>query len=135
VVRQSEWTKMAKFALVGVLNTGVDFAVFAMLALALHVPVMGAQTLAYGAGVLNSYVWNRVWTFRAVGRPQAAEWWRFAAVQAASFGLATAVLLLLARGAGWHPAAAKTVSLAASLTLNYAGSRLWVFRVPSKIMD
>lgn len=125
---------MAKFALVGVLNTGVDFAVFAVLALALRVPVPGAHALAYGAGVLNSYVWNRFWTFRAAGRPHAAEWWRFAAVQAVSFGCATAVLLLLAQGGGWHPVAAKAVSIAASLALNYAGSRWWVFRAQPKNM-
>jgi len=131
-----EWRRMTKFALVGVLNTGVDFAVFALLALAAGVPVLWAQVLSYGAGVVNSYIWNRRWTFQVTRRPHSGEWLRFAANQAAAFAAATAVLLLLAEKAEWPPLWAKAVSVAASLAVGYAGSRFWVFRLrPKKSID
>jgi len=127
-----EWRRMTKFALVGVLNTGVDFAVFALLALAAGVPALWAQVVSYGAGMVNSYIWNRRWTFQVTRRPHPGEWLRFGAIQAAAFAAATAVLLLLAEGAGWPPLWAKAVSIAASLAAGYAGSRLWVFRLQAK---
>jgi len=49
------------------MNTVVDFAVFALLA-AGGLSVLLAQWLAYGCGVLNSYLWNRRWTFRVKGK-------------------------------------------------------------------
>lgn len=127
-----EWRRMTKFALVGALNTGVDFVVFALLALAAGVPALWAQFFSYGAGVMNSYLWNRRWTFQVTRRPHSGEWLRFAANQAAAFAAATAVLLLLAEGAGWPPLWAKAVSIAASLAVGYAGSRFWVFRLRTK---
>lgn len=52
------------FGLVGVLNTAVDFVVYWAL-LQLSVYYIVANVLSYGAGMLNSYVWNKYLTFRS----------------------------------------------------------------------
>ncbi len=117
---------MAKYALVGGLNTGVDFAVFCALAYGLGAPSAGAQVVSYLAGTANSYLLNRCWTFRVRGHKSSAEMVRFVLVNAASFAAATAVLLGLER-MGLETAAAKAISVFVSLALNYAGYRLWVF--------
>lgn len=124
--------KMAKFALVGVLNTGVDFAVFIVLVYGLGVSTIGAQTASYGCGIANSYWLNRKWTFRAAGNGSWMDVLRFVLVNAVSFAAATAVLLALEQGAGWPSAAAKIASILISMAVNYAGSRYWVFRSASR---
>ncbi|TJY39783.1 GtrA family protein [Cohnella pontilimi] len=124
-----EQIRMAKFALVGVLNTGVDFAVFMLLVYTFGVPSAGAQVASFSCGIANSYWWNRKWTFRAAGKVNGRELLRFVAVNGLSLACATAVLLGLQHGLGWSPAAAKAVSILASLAVNYAGSRFWVFRM------
>jgi len=123
-----EWRKMAKFAFVGVLNTGVDFALFAALVYGAGAPSALAQTISYFCAFLNSYAWNRRWTFQAAGRSDAREWLRFAAVNGLSYLSTTAVLLGLQKGWDWNPLAAKAASIVVSLAVNYSGSRLWVFR-------
>ncbi|GIO11124.1 putative membrane protein YngA [Cohnella xylanilytica] len=123
-----EWRKMAKFALVGAMNTGVDFAVFAALVYGLEAKAIAAQPVSYLCGFLNSYLWNRSWTFKSGKRASASELIRFGAVNLLSFALATAVLLGLEQGLGWNALAGKAASILASLAANYAGSRLWVFR-------
>ncbi|MBB6732503.1 GtrA family protein [Cohnella zeiphila] len=123
-----EWRKMAKFAFVGAMNTGVDFAVFAALVYGFGASTGWAQTVSYLCGFLNSYVWNRSWTFRTAGRIDVRELTRFGAVNALSFLLATAALLGLQKGLDWSPLAAKAASIVVSLAVNYVGSRLWVFR-------
>ena len=126
MLRLSEMLKMAKYALVGGLNTGVDFAVFCALVYGLGMPSAGAQAIAYLTGTANSYLLNRYWTFGVRGHKSAAEMVRFVAVNVVSFAAATAALLGL-EYAGLESALAKAISVFVSLALNYAGYRLWVF--------
>lgn len=126
-MRSRERIRMAKFALVGALNTGVDFAVFVLLIYGFGCVPWLAQTLSYGCGVANSYWLNRRWTFRLHGRIRWHEPVRFAVVNGVSFLSATAVLLILHHELGWLPWIAKVASIAASMIVNYAGSRYWVF--------
>ncbi|RUS45965.1 GtrA family protein [Cohnella sp. AR92] len=118
----------AKFATVGAMNTAVDFVVFAVLVYGVDAVTALAQTISYLCGFLNSYLWNRKWTFRSEKRASAKEIGQFAAVNAFSFLLSMAVLLGLEKGLGWNPLAGKLASIVASLAVNYAGSKLWVFR-------
>lgn len=132
MLRLSETIKMAKFALVGGLNTGVDFAVFTILVYAIGLPVWLSQLLAYSCGVLNSFILNRNWTFQAKSQSSPAAFFKFIAVNLFSFGAATGVLLLLQESANWSPLLAKLVSVSASLAVNYVGTRWWVFRKSSE---
>ena len=61
-VKKTAW-QIVKFAIVGVLNTLVDFAVFQTLNLLLGW-VYVAQVIGYSCGIINSYLWNSNWTFR-----------------------------------------------------------------------
>lgn len=59
----NKWLPLIKFALVGVVNTLIDFAVYALLT-TIGVNYILAQWISYSAGILNSYVMNRKWTFK-----------------------------------------------------------------------
>ncbi|MFC5405591.1 GtrA family protein [Cohnella soli] len=127
MLRLSEFKKMAKYAFVGGLNTGVDFAVFVTLVYAAGFGSAFAQTISYAAGVVNSYLLNRYWTFQVKTKRSYKEIARFVAINILSFAAATAVLLGL-ESLGAESAVAKLVSVGISLGVNYAGYRLWVFR-------
>jgi putative flippase GtrA len=67
--------EFSKFAVVGVLNSGVDFGILNLLILITGV-VSGVGFLAFKSvsvtlGVINSYLWNKYWTFDAVKSPEA----------------------------------------------------------------
>src|SRR5438105_7482605 len=53
---------------------------------------------------------------------------KFAAVGATGYVVNLAVYTALLRGAGWHYAAAATVSFLVAVTNNYLWNRLWTFR-------
>jgi putative flippase GtrA len=131
VLWNKERLRMAKFALVGVFNTGLDFAVFIFLVYGLSFTSVWAQVLSYGIGVVNSYWWNGKWTFQSTGRGTWREMLRFVALTAVSFAAATVLLLVLEHGLGWSPALAKAASVIVSIVVNYSGSRYWVFRMES----
>ena len=88
----TELLKAAKFAVVGVVNTLIDYGVFALLAQVLFVNVYLAQVISYSCGILNSYIWNRSWTFRSENRFFGPTLVRFLALNLCMLGISTAVL-------------------------------------------
>lgn len=85
--------QLIKFALVGVLNTLVDFLVYTLLVLVFgisenNVFMIGLFTLiAYACGVLNSFILNTRWTFRQEYKRTAKERVMFIVVNVVSWGL------------------------------------------------
>jgi putative flippase GtrA len=123
--KQAVW----RFAIVGAGNTAVDFVVFFVLA-ALSVPATAAQIASYGAGMANSYIWNRRWTFEVKRKANIGEFLRFLAVNGLSLGASLAVLLAMERLAPlWL---AKMAATMAGMTVNFIGSRVWVFAETGK---
>ncbi|MCC3374621.1 GtrA family protein [Cohnella sp. REN36] len=126
-----EWRRLFKFALVGGMNTGIDVALFAALVYGLGLSSTPSQFISYFVAFLNSYWWNKRWTFQTGGKRDARELIRFGIVNLLSFLFATGVLLAFERGIGFSPIIAKLLSVFASLAVNYTGSKLWVFRKES----
>ena len=137
--------QMAKFAIVGVLNTMVDFAVFQTLNLTLGW-VYAAQVLGYTAGVINSYLWNSNWTFREQRTRSLREIVLFIAVNLVSMGVSLGVIWLCREVFGitndwvasWMPkflagflkgdTVCKLIATVIAIAVNYLGNRLFVFK-------
>ena len=121
-----EFKKLVKFGVVGVLNTAVDYAVFTLAGL-LSPNIYLAQSAGYCCGVLNSYCWNRRWTFRSEGRFLSAELVKFIIVNLATYLASLGALWLLADYLGINKYLAKLLLIGVTLVINFALSRLWVF--------
>jgi putative flippase GtrA len=115
-----------KFALVGLLNTGVDVAIFFLLT-RIGTPYVVAQVVSYSCGAANSYLFNKIWTFRSSGLSY-AEIVRFTTVNLISLGISVVVLSLLHGTAGVELAAAKGGATVSALAANFLGNKLWVFK-------
>ena len=59
-----EITRFLKFAVVGMLGTGIDFGVLNLLILTFGFSKVLAKTCSFTVAVINSFIWNRLWTFR-----------------------------------------------------------------------
>jgi putative flippase GtrA len=85
--------EFSKFAVVGVLNSGVDFGVLNSLMLFTGMASGGAflafKSISVTLGVINSYLWNKYWTFTAAKSPGGArrELIAFMAVTLVAVGL------------------------------------------------
>ncbi|RUX01265.1 MULTISPECIES: GtrA family protein [unclassified Mesorhizobium] len=60
--QRSTGSKIARFALVGLVNTAIDLAGFSLL-LKLHVPPLAANVLSWSIAVIFSFVANGFWSF------------------------------------------------------------------------
>jgi putative flippase GtrA len=117
-------TKMLRFAAVGLVTTGLDFAMFIALGIA-KVPPAPANVGSYSCGIALSYVLNRRWTFsKDASLLQAVKF-----VLATASGLALSTLLLIVLTKMMPPLVAKTATLPIVFLWNYHSTRQWVFRV------
>ena len=120
--------KAASFALVGVVNTAVDFSVFWSTVTYLRWPLVPANMLAWLVAVTFSYVMNSFITFG----PESGRTlrWRdyatFAASGVAGMVASTATLFALSYIFPLLPA--KLVSILVSFAVNFSLSHFVVFR-------
>jgi putative flippase GtrA len=115
------------FGCVGLLNTAVHFAVFEVLLRLVGLPLLLASAIGYSAGVANSYVLNRMWTFAVKTRASTVEFGKFVAVNVAALLLNLVVLEQLT-SMGLTPEVSQVLAIGASLTANFAGNKWWAFR-------
>lgn len=123
-----EVIKAAKFALVGVANTLIDYGVFTLLTQLAGTQLYLANVIAYGCGMLNSYVWNRSWTFRSRERFFSPALLRFVVLNLAMAGLSTVLLYGFHQLLGLSDLIAKGGATLLTLAVNFLCNRLWVFR-------
>lgn len=117
-----------KFNIVGVVNTGIDFGVLWLLTSVFHMDPTVSKVISYSCGVLNSYILNRLWTFRAKNRWSLPELLKFVAVNLVALGIATLVLTLCRDNWGMHTMLANVVATPFSLAVNFLGNKLFVFK-------
>jgi putative flippase GtrA len=142
--RAPSFFEFTKFAVVGVLNSGVDFGILNSLMLITGLS-SGAAFLAFKSisvtlGVINSYIWNKYWTFGAVKSSEARrELVSFMVVTliAVAVNVAGADVIVNVIGAphGVSPRLWANVGAisGAGLTLftNFFGYKFFVFRKPA----
>jgi len=120
--------KAISFALVGVVNTAIDFSVFWTAAHFLGWPLVPANVLAWLVAVSFSYAMNSLITFG----PESGRIlrWRDYATFAASgvAGMVSSTATLFALSYVMPVLAAKLVSIAVSFAVNFSLSHFVVFR-------
>lgn len=135
--------ELASFGLVGVLNTGVSFIVFELCYVALELAGLGtaplrlftvdiesmqaaaATAVGYGAGVVNSFLLNRSWTFKVRSRRR-GQFVRFALVNLLGLLLSSAAMFVLVDVRGHERIPIWLLTTIVVTGLNFAGSKYCV---------
>lgn len=121
-----KWLAFIKFALVGVLNTSIDFIVYGLFTW-FNVNYILAQCISYSAGVLNSYIMNRKWTFEQTGKGSKHEFFTFIGVNLITLVITTFLLTLFYKWLGISLFISKLLVTAVSVGINYIGTKQFVF--------
>lgn len=120
--------QFVKFNIVGVLNTAVGFGVYFLLTELAGMNFVLAQTISYAAGIVNSYVWNTLWTFKKEQRRSAREMMLFVAVNLVSYAVSVGVLALFKDVLHVpYELVNKAAASLSSAVVNFAGNKLFVF--------
>ncbi len=124
-----ELKQFLKFNAVGLLNTAVDYLVFALLTEILYLPDTPAKLISYSCGILNSYVLNTAWTFKRERKRTPSEVLGFVLVNIVSLGAALAVLYVSRKLLHIETALFRNlIATPISMLINFFGNKLFVFR-------
>ena len=130
----------AKFLLVGALNTFVDLGVLNLLILLFSVEAGFLFSIfkgsSFAVAVINSYAWNKYWTFESAAGDKKKEFSKFLVVSIIGFilnvGIASLLVNILKAPEGIDPKVwaniAALFATIASMVWNFTGYKLMVFK-------
>lgn len=126
--------QFVKFVLVGGLTTVINFLIYGILLLGFNVHYLPAATIAFILATLNSYTFNRRWTFRA-GAHRHSRLAKFVVVQLFGLAINLTVLAFLVEHVALgsfqfedHKLIAQVISNGFVVLSNYTGNKFWTFR-------
>jgi len=121
--------ELARFGAVGLLTNAALYLLY----LALTWSGVGhklAMSVAYCAGVVQGFILNRAWTFRARGAERTASA-RYSAAYLAGYLLNLGLLYLLVDRAGLPHQAVQAALVLLIAPLLFLAQKFWVFRAPA----
>lgn len=118
--------RFVRFCTVGAANTAVDFTVFFLLH-KLGVAYLLAQVISYSAGILNSYILNRKWTFSISETANLREAIKFIIINGFSLSISAALIYFLYDLNQINILFSKFIATGGGVLVNYFGCSLWVF--------
>ena len=86
--------QIIKFGSIGIMNTAIDYLLFALFFSLCNIDKSIAQVLSTAIAMTNSYILNRYFTFSKKGSVKINEIWKFIIVNLVSMGV-TIILLNL----------------------------------------
>ncbi|CAM3091085.1 hypothetical protein SPAN111604_03085 [Sphingomonas antarctica] len=117
-------TEFVRFAIVGVSNTAMTWAIFLTLAVWFRLDPVLANVIAWTISSSWSFYWNRRFTFRSDDPAVPSQAMRFVAVNIAAIGLSSLIVAVFRHHPLWIRQAFAT---AATLGWNYVMCRRVVF--------
>lgn len=122
IVRQA-----IRYGIVGVINTLITAAVIWIMMKWLGCSDIVSNVIGYGAGLLNSFVWNRQWTFQSN-----AGWWscglRFGIVFAVCYLLQLGTLLYLNKHLTIDPYYNQLIAMGFYTIINFVMNKFYTFK-------
>lgn len=124
---ETEINKFIKFGLVGVLNTLINWIIFALLNFA-GVYYIIANVIAYAIATANSYIWNSKWVFKYNGKDKKETTVRFVILNLVGLALNTAILYFLVDILLFNKLVGLVITTAIVMVINYLLNKIWVFK-------
>ncbi|MES9510128.1 MULTISPECIES: GtrA family protein [unclassified Streptomyces] len=121
--------QMARFALVGVVNTGTYYGCY--LVLLTWLPYIAAHVTAFALSMVGSFFLNSWFTYRT--RPTWRKFLLFPLTNAANFVITTGGVYLLVDLAGFSSRYAPLVAAAAAIPITFVVSRTIMLRPEPRV--
>lgn len=120
--------QIIKFGIVGLSNTAVTAATLFILISLLKVDSLVANPIGYTLGLINSFIFNKFWTFKSSSHPL-REAFLFLVVFAVSF---TPQFFLYKHmlSIGFSELLSTAVGMVVYTAINFVGNRLLTFKEP-----
>lgn len=124
--------KIIKFTIVGGINTLITLAIFYLLNKTLGIDYITSTITGYLAGMINSYILNKKWTFHDEDKRVIFQFTRFAVINGISLGINLLTMYILVDRLFMDSMLAQICATGFSTLSNFIGSKTIVFRCSEK---
>ncbi len=132
---RKEFSRFAKFAVVGLIGAVIDTSILYVLHEIYGWPELQANTLSVSVAILSNFTWNRLWTFpESRSRRKREQLVQFTIVNLIGLGINDLIVIVLSArlsqdiAAPWDTLLAKFVAIGVVLFWNFGANRLWTYR-------
>lgn len=125
---RNELGKLVRFAAVGVLNTAIGLGIIYLLQIGLKQDYRFANAVGYTLGIINSFVLNRIWTFRNRDNRIARQGVRFLLSAGICWLIQLGFLTFMVEVVRLHENLAQPAGMVVYTGLNYLANRFFVFK-------
>ncbi|NMM62916.1 GtrA family protein [Clostridium sp. P21] len=124
-----KFKSLSRFSLVGISNTLIDFIVFTIFQSLVGVSYTLSQVLGYSFGVINSFIFNKKWTFQGgkSNKKVYHELFQFIIVNVLSLSITLICMKLLVKDFNLNVYLAKIIVTFIAQVTNFIAYKLWVF--------
>jgi putative flippase GtrA len=122
--------QFAKFCIIGVVNTLVDFGIYFLLTrfTGLRDYIYVANTISFIIAATSSYYANRSWTFQIETKPEIREAAKFYGTAVSGFIINMATFFVCVSIFGWFDLFGKILATAVAIGWNFLVTKFWVFK-------
>ena len=117
-----------KFGLVGTSSTLIDWGIYLILTRFLGVYYLMAKILSFSVAVLNSYIWNRRWTFRSNDPKKLREFIKFLTIAIIGVVINSSIMYLSVEHLKLHDIYGLTLATAIVMFWNFLANKYYTFK-------
>jgi putative flippase GtrA len=132
---RKEFTRFAKFAIVGLIGAVIDVSILYVAHEIYGWPPLWANTLSVSVAILSNFTWNRLWTFpESRSRRKREQLVQFTLVNVIGLGINDVIVVGLEAVFAQFIAEpgdlflAKFIAIGVVLFWNFGANRLWTYR-------
>jgi len=131
-VRKQSYRQFVKFAVVGAINTVVDWAVYFLIMKFTGWSTQSlkqiAKALSFIVSATSSYIMNRVWTFRSKDKQVLKQAGKFFAVALVGLGLNNFIFYIITGILHWKDIFGLIIATGLVLFWNFFANKRWTFK-------
>lgn len=128
IMSRKIYNQLIKYSVVGLFNTTIGLAVIFLFYNIFHVNYIVSNIFGYLAGLINSFIWNKRWTFHSE-KHYSKEIFPFLIVFALSFLLNLIVVVLSVELLQINPNIAQILGITAYSLCNFFINKYWTFSI------
>ncbi|MGA2667103.1 MAG: GtrA family protein [Patescibacteria group bacterium] len=120
--------QFVKFGVVGVSSTVIDWGIYLLLTRFTLIFYLIAKVVSFAVSVINSYIWNRRWTFRSYDPNKLHQFSKFMVVALVGLGLNTLIMYLVVSWFHWRDIIGLALATLIVLFWNFLINKFWTFK-------
>jgi len=128
LLKRRVFRQFIKFGLVGVSSTVIDWGIYLILTRFAGIYYLMAKILSFSFAVINSYVWNRRWTFRSNDPQKLRQFIKFLIIALVGVVLNTLIMYIVVDYIHLNDLYGLVISSAIVMFWNFLANKFYTFR-------